>query len=29
MTDGRYKGYCGGFVGVGVWDEDVEFPEAV
>jgi hypothetical protein len=29
MTDWSDEGYCGRFVGVGVWDYDVEFPETV
>ena len=29
MADGRYKSDCGGFVGIGVWNDNVEFPEAI
>jgi len=29
MADGRYKSDCGGLVGIGVWNDNVEFPEAI
>lgn len=29
MADGSDKSDCGRFVGISVWDYDVEFPEAI